>query len=176
VDAEPAPVAPWPASRPTHLRRAFGPTFLAVLVGLVVFAAGAIIINYWGADSDRLRRSGGRSSGVVLVLSGDTRYSSGSALVGYEVGGTSYRESVDLGSDADGYSTDQKVEVYFDRAHPAHMTIDHEDNMPGWLVLPTEILIVAGILALGFGAYLGYVAVRTVRAPAYRPLHRRLHR
>lgn len=121
----------------------------------MLFVGSAIAADYFAGDSDQLRATGNRVSGTVFLVSPDTRYSSGYAVVEYTVRGQLYREQVDLGSDADGYRAGESVVVYFDAHDPSHMTIDDEDNQPGQSVLPMEVAFVAAVALMVFGLILG---------------------
>ena len=118
---------------------------VAMLVGFVW------AINYIDDHNQSLVSSGGRVAGQVSSLTRDSSLDPGHATVTYAVDARRYSERVDLGSDAANYHLGQQVTVYYDLSQPARMTIDNEDNQPGWSVWLLVILLVGGFIIAGTG-------------------------
>jgi Protein of unknown function (DUF3592) len=129
---------------------------VAVLAtGLILLVGVVLLANHYSDASDALRDSGVHTTGTVTRLGPDTGRSSGYAMVSYE--------HVDLGADVHGYHLGQHVAVYYDPSRPTRMTIDSEDNQPGWTVLPMIVMLVVGVLAVGVGAFTLFMRVRIAR-------------
>jgi hypothetical protein len=141
------PAAQTPATQ-AALARARRGVLLVLALGIVGLAGFVVAVSVVGDANDELRVHGIRTSGAVATLYPDSRYSEGHADIRFTVGGRDRLEPVDLGSDTDYYSEGQRVTVYYDAADPSRMTIDDEDNQPGWTVWPMCIALVVGFIAL----------------------------
>ena len=119
--------------------------------GLLLFVLVGVFANMFAGTSDRLRESGGRTSGVIVQLRGFSATADTSALIHYTVAGRDYEEKVDLGNRIRNYRSRQQVTVYYDIEHPTTMTIDDIDNEPPWTVLPMAIGFVGGITLMAVG-------------------------
>ena len=119
--------------------------------GLLLFVLVGVFANVFAGTSDRLRESGGQTSGVIVQLRGFSATADTSALVDYTVAGHDYEEKVDLGNHIRNYRSRQQVTVYYDVEYPATMTIDDIDNEPTWTVLPMAIAFVVGIVLMIVG-------------------------
>jgi Protein of unknown function (DUF3592) len=128
--------------------------------GLLLLAAFVFLANYYSDASDSLRSSGIHTTGTVTRLGPDTGRTSGYAMVSYRAGSATLIEHVDLGSDVDGYHVGQQVAVYYDPSRATRMTIDSEDNQPGWTVMPMILMLVFGVGAAGVGGYTLFVRGR----------------
>jgi hypothetical protein len=140
------PAASSPATREalTRWRRS---VLVTLAIGLACLAGFLVALGFVTAANDQLRQHGARTTGTVYTLYPDTGHSSGHADVRFTVRGHQRFGSVDLGSDADSYAEGQQVTVFYDSADPSRMTIDDEDNQPGWTVLPMVLLLVGGVAA-----------------------------
>ncbi len=132
----------------------------ALASGLILLAAFVFLANYYSDASDTLRDSGVHTTGTVTRLSPDTGRSSGYAMVRYRAGTQTFVEHVDLGGDVDNYHVGQQVSVYYEATRPTRMTIDSEDNQPGWTVMPMILMLVFGAIAVSVGGFTLFVRGR----------------
>jgi hypothetical protein len=134
---------------------------ILLVVGLGLLVAFVVVVNAVGSRSDRLRAHGIRESGTISQLSADSGLRSGRGWVSYRVGSQTLVGSVDLGSDVANYQVGQTVRVFYDRRHPATMTIDQEDNQFSFSV---ELTVVALVLGVGCtGVAVSAAGLRLVR-------------
>ena len=141
---------PWVRQELSHFRRK---AWLQVGGGLALFVLVGVLANVFAGSSDRLRQSGGRTSGVIAQLRGFSATEDTAALVDYTVDGHAYEQKVDLGNRIRHYRTRQEVTVYYDPDHPSTMTIDDIDNAPTWTTLPMAIGFVAGLVLMVVGVF-----------------------
>jgi hypothetical protein len=126
--------------------------WLQIGAGVLLVILVGTAANVFAGNSDQLRKSGGRTSGVVVQLRGFSVQEDTAALIDYTVNGRRYEEKVDLGNRIRNYRLRQQVTVYYDTDAPSTMTIDDISNAPTWTTLPMAIAFVAGFVFLIVGA------------------------
>ena len=101
-----------------------------VALGALVLLSLALILKYYGAASDQLRRHGRQVAGQVLTVREGDRYDDDAATVGYTANGHQLTGEVGLGLTGRHYRVGQTVRVFYDAARPSHLTIDDINNRP----------------------------------------------
>jgi hypothetical protein len=160
-----------PATRGA-LARARRRVLIVVALGVLGLVGFAVPVGVISDANEELRVHGARTAGTVAVLY-HGRYD-GHADIRFSVDGRDRLGSVDLGSDADYFSEGQRVTVYFDASDPSRMTIDDEDNQPGWSVLPMSIALAVAVMSVVLAPLMEWRRRRTravLRSGPWEPVH-----
>jgi Protein of unknown function (DUF3592) len=125
------------------LRRRFLKDVALLAAGVLFVAMFVLTFDHARQSNRRLVTRGARTTGVITVLEPVGYRHGGWIRVSYTAGQRRLTAKIHLGSEVDRYAAGQKVEVYYDREHPAHMTIAGVDNQSS---LSVALMCFAAIL------------------------------
>lgn len=130
--------------------------FVAGFVMLVLFGAGAVMLEDYGAE---LEARGMRVEGVVLAVQGGGRQR-WTADVSYHADGQSREEQIPLGDAGPTTRTGDRITVIYDPADPERVALPGAYNDPGWAVWVMIALALGAVAGLVAGPILLYRALR----------------